>query len=126
MKGKIMSNKGLAETSTGTISAPTMYEEIEVIEDVARGHVKVVELIAYDFDKMEDVIDELTNQPTGAKRKLEKSRGPFFCQTKEQELAFKNNNPGARIETFNVQLLKSTAIEKLDDPKNMKAFEEAK
>lgn len=121
-----MSKDGLAVAPQGTTTAPTMYEEIEVIEDVARGHVKVVELIAYDFDKMVDVIDELTNQPTGTKRKIEKSRGPFFCQTKEQELIFKENNPDARIETFNVQLLKSTAIAKLNDPKNMDAFKEVK
>lgn len=121
-----MSKDGLAVASQGTTTAPTMYKEIEVIEDVARGHVQVVELIAYDFDKMVDVIDELTNQPTGKQKKLEKSRGPFFCQTKEQELVFKQNNPDARTETFTIQLLKSTAIAKIDAPKNMKAFEEAK
>ncbi len=117
-----MSEKGLAATPARTTPAPTMYEEIEVLENVARGHVMVTELIAYDFDRMVDVIDELTNQPTGKQKKLEKSRGPFFCQTKEQELVFKENNPKARVESFNVQLLKSTAIEKLNDAENMKAF----
>ena len=117
-----MSKTGLAVASDETTTAPTMYEEIEVIEDVARGHVQVVELVAYDFDKMVDVIDGLTGKPTGKQKKLEKPRGPFFCQTKEQEIIFKQNNPDARIETFTIQLLKSTGIAKLDDPETMKAF----
>lgn len=121
-----MENKGLAAASSvETTSAPKgMYEEIEEIEDVARGHVRVMEIIVYEFDRMEEVIDEFTGQPTGRERKVEKSHGPYFCQTKEQELIFKENNPGVRIESFNVQLLKSTAIKYLNSPKNMKQFKE--
>ncbi len=119
-----MSKDGLAVAPHGTTPAPGMYEDIEEIEEVARGHVKVVELIAYEFDRMEEIIDDLTGKPTGKMRKVEKSRGPYFCQTKEQEVVFGKNNPDARIETFNVQLLKSTAIRKLNDPENMKQFKE--
>ena len=118
-----MSKDGLAETPTGTISAPKgMYQEIEVLEDVARGHVKVTEIIAYDFVRMEEVIDDLTGQPTGKMKRIEKSRGPCFCQTPEDEATYKANNPDARIETFGIQLLKSTAIKYLNDPENMKQF----
>ena len=119
-----MTKDGLAEAPARTTSAPkTMYEEIEEIEDVARGHIRVKELIAYDFVRMETIKDELTGQDTDMKRKIEKSRGPYFCQTKEQEVVFGENNPKARIETFGIQLLKSTAIAKLNDPENMKQFE---
>lgn len=119
-----MSKDGLAMAPAGITKAPTMYEEIETIEDVARGHVLVTELIVYVFDKVVDVIDELSGIPTGAKKTLEKGRKPCFCQTKEQELIFAKNNPGVRIESFTVQLLKSTAIKYLNDPENMKQFKE--
>lgn len=119
-----MSKNGLAVAPSGTTPAPGMYEEIEEIEDVARGHVKVKELIVYEFDRMEEVIDDQTGKPSGKMRKVEKSRGPYFCQTKEQEVIFAENNPKVRIETFTIQLLKSTAIKKLNDPDNMKQFEE--
>jgi len=119
-----MPDKGLAAASpVETTSAPQgMYREIEEIEDVARGHVRVMEIIVYEFDRMEEIEDEFTGQYTGKKRKVEKSRGPYWCQTKEQEVIFKDNNPGVRTETFNVQLLKSTAIKYLNDPENMKQF----
>lgn len=118
-----MSEDGLAVALKGTTSAPEgMYEDIEAIEDVARGHVIVKQLIVYEFDRMEEIIDGLTDKPTGKMRKVEKSRGPFFCQTKEQEVVFRENNPEGRIETFTIQLLKSTAIKKLNDPDNMKQF----
>ena len=117
-------DEGLAAASaTETTSAPkTMYKEVEQDEEVARGHVKVMEIIVYEFDRMEEVIDEFTGQSTGRKRKVEKSRGPYWYQTKEQEVIFKENNPGVRTESFNVQLLKSTAIKYLNAPGNMKQF----
>lgn len=118
-----MSEKGLAGAPARTTAAPKgMYQEIEALEDVAKGHVVVKELIAYDFDRMEEVIDELTGQPTGKMRKIEKSRKPCFCQTPEDEAIYKANNSEARIETFGIQLLKSTAIKYLNDPENMKQF----
>lgn len=98
-----------------------MYEEIEQDENVARGCVKVKEIIAYDFVRMEKEIDELTGKPTGKKRRIEKG-SPYFCQTREQEQAFKENNPGIRTEMFEIQLLKSTAIKYLNDPENIKQF----
>lgn len=98
-----------------------MYEEIEQDENVARGCVKVKEIIAYDFVRMEKEIDELTGKPTGKKKRIEKG-SPYFCQTKEQEQAFKENNPGIRTEMFEIQLLKSTAIKYLNDPENIKQF----
>lgn len=94
----------------------TMYKEIEQDENVARGCVKVIEIIAYD--------------PVGKKRNeddtkdviVEKGRAPYYCQDPEDELVFAENNPNARTEKFNVQLLKSTAIRYLNDPENMKQF----
>ncbi len=120
-----MSKDGLAVAPKGITPAPEgMYEEIEAIEEVARGHVRVVELIVYEFDRMEEIIDDSTGKPTGKMRKVEKSRRPYFCQTKEQEVVFAQNNSAGRIETFTVQLLKSTAIKKLNDRENMRQFEE--
>lgn len=118
-----MGKDGLAETSTGTIPAPKgMYEEIETIEDVARGHVIVKELIVYDVVGVRKDEDGKIIIKDGKEVPLEKGRRPFFCQTNEQELVFKENNPNARIESFTIQLLKSTAIKKLNDPSNMKQF----
>ena len=120
-----MTKYGLAETQTGTISAPKeMYQELEQGDNVAKGYVQVMEIIAYDFDKTIDVIDELTGKPTGKKKTLEKSRKPCFCQLPEDEKIYKANNPTARIETFGVQLLKSTAIKYLNNPENVKQFKE--
>ena len=116
-----MINNGLAGASKGTTSAPTMYEEIEQGDEVARGHVQVVELIAYDFVRREFVKDEF-GSITDKQRVVEKGRAPYFCQTKEQEVIFKENNPDARIETFTIQLLKSTAIKYLDALRNVRQF----
>ncbi len=117
-----MTKDGLVEAPERTTPAPGMYQEIEALEDVAKGHVLVKELIAYDFDKMVEVIDDLTGQPTGKMKKIEKSRKPCFCQTPEDEAIYKANNSDARIETFGIQLLKSTAIKYLNNPENMKQF----
>ena len=119
-----MSNDGLAVTPEGTTAAPTLYEEIEEIEDVARGHVRVKEIIAYDFVEKRKVIerDKIDNEIGSKLVIIENGRAPYFCQTKEQEVIFKENNPDARIETFSIQLLKSTAIKYLDDPRNVKQF----
>ena len=118
-----MSKDGLAETQIGTISAPKgMYYEEEQDETVARGCVRITEVIAYDFVRMEKVKDELTGQETGQERKIEKSRGPYFYQDSEDFLVFRENNPDARFETFGIQVLKSTAKKYIDSPKNIKQF----
>ena len=99
-----------------------MYEEIEQGENVARGCVRVIELIAYDFDRMEKEKDEQTGKYTGKEIPIEKGRAPCFCQSPEDEVVYRANNPKARIESFGIQLLKSTAIKYLNDPENMKQF----
>ncbi len=123
-------SKGLAETSAETTPAPTMYEEREQTENVARGHVEVVEIIGYEATKEPRRHPPERDGVKGAVRKdkegnilyVEISRGPYFCQTPEQEQIFKENNPKLRTESFTVQLLKSTAIKYLDSPRNMKQF----
>ena len=125
-----MRNDGLAGASKGTTSAPTMYEEIEQGDEVARGHVQVKEIIAYDATKTprrhppekEGLVGEIWKDKDGNILYVENGRPPYFCQTKEQEVIFKENNPDARIETFGIQLLKSTAIKYLNDPRNVKQF----
>ena len=128
-----MSNNGLAVTPEGTTSAPKLYEEMEQMGDVARGHVEVKEIIAYDFVEKRKVIerDKMGNEIGSKMVIIENGRKPYFCQTKEQELIFKENNPGVRTEDFNsgvrtesfsIQLLKSTAIKYMDDPRNVKQF----
>lgn len=128
-----MSNDGLAVTPEGTIAAPTLYEEVEQGDDVAKGHVQVKEIIAYDFVEKKKVIerDKLGNEIGSKWVIIENGRPPYFCQTKEKELVFLENNPGTRTEDFNsgvrtesfsIQLLKSTAIKYLNDPRNVKEF----
>jgi hypothetical protein len=134
-----MSNDGLAVTPEGTTAAPTLYEEVEQGDEVAKGHVAVKEIIAYDFVERKKVIekDKLGNEIGSKWVIIENGRKPYFCQTKEQELIFKENNPGVRevdsnkvviaasgvrTESFSIQLLKSTAIKYLNDPRNVKQF----
>lgn len=135
-----MVEKGLAAASSAeTTTAPkTMYKEVEQNENVARGYVEVTEIIAYDYVGKEEVIDDLTGEPTGQMRIVEKGRSPYFCQDKEDVRIFMDNNPGTRTEdankvviaasgvrteTFVIQLFKSTAIKYLNAPRNMKQFE---
>lgn len=108
---------GLTETSkTETISVPKiMYRETEQAENVARGHVMVTEIIAY------DIVGKKKNED-GKEIDVEKGRPPYFCQDKEDATIFAENNPGTRTETFTVQLLKSTAIKCLNNPENVKQF----
>ena len=126
-----MSNQGLAETQVGTTPAPTMYKEIEQNENVARGHIEVIEIIAYDAtkeprryppDKDQDIGDIMKDKDRNILY-VEISRGPYFCQDPEDALIFAENNPTTRTETFTVQVRKSTAIKYLDAPQNMKQFE---
>lgn len=128
-----MSNDGLAVTPEGTTAAPTLYEEVEQGDEVARGHVQVKEIIAYDFVEKRKVIerDKLGNEIGSKLVIIENGRKPYFCQTKEQELIFLENNPGVRTkesnsgvrtESFSIQLLKSTAIKYMNDPRNVKQF----
>ena len=86
------------------------------------GCVAVTEIIAYDFVKMEKERDELSGDLTGKEIKIEQSRGPYFCQTKEQERIFGENNPDARKESFGIQLLESTAKEFMNKPENVDQF----
>lgn len=126
-----MSKTGLAETSQETTSAPTMYREIEQEENVARGHVEVIEIIAYDATKEPrrhplekgETKGRIKKDADGNTLYVERSRGPYFCQDPEDALVFAENNPTTRTETFTVQVRKSTAIKYLDAPENMKQFE---
>ena len=118
-----MSKDGLAVASEETTSAPKgMYREEEQDETVARGCVRVTEVIAYDFVRMEKVRDELTGKFTDMERKVERSRGPYFYQDSEDFIIFKENNPDARLESFGIQMLKSTAIKRMNSRENMKQF----
>ena len=125
-----MSDKGLAGT-TATTSAPKMFREVEQDEDVARGHVKVIEIIAYDATKeprrhppeKDELKGEIRKDKNGNILYVEISRGPYFCQDPEDAQIFSENNPDTRTETFTVQLRKFTAIKYLDAPRNVKSFE---
>ena len=87
----------------------------QAAENVAIGCMKVTELIAY------DAIGSETND-VGKVTIIERGRAPAFCRTTEEEVLFKRNNPNARIETFTIQLLKSTAEKYLNRPENKKQF----
>ncbi len=124
-----MSN-GTTKTSEETTKAPTMYREIEQEENVARGHVEVIEIIAYDATKEPrrhalergEVQERIKKDDYGKTMYVEASRGPYFCQDPEDALIFAENNPTTRTETFTVQVRKSTAVRYLDAPENMKQF----
>ena len=116
--------KGLAETTKVITPAPMYQEETERDENVARGCVKVTEIIAYDAtkEKRKNAEGEVKKDRDGKVLYVEVPRRPYFCQTKEQEAIFSENNPSTRTETFEIQLLKSTAVKYLNDPENMKQF----
>ena len=124
-------NEGLAKTSKEITKAPTMYREVEQDENVARGCVEIIEIIAYDATK-EPMRHPLEKGETKGRIKkdadgdtlyVEVARDPYFCQDPEDALIFSENNPDSRTETFTVQLRKSTAVKYLDAPRNMKQFE---
>ncbi len=123
-------NEGLAKAPKETTKAPTMYQEIEQGENVARGHVEVIEIIAYDPTKEPrrhplekgETQGRIKKDNDGATMYVESPRAPYFCQDPEDALTFAENNPDARTETFTIQIRKSTAIEYLDAPRNMKQF----
>ena len=113
-----MSKEGLAEAVKTTTEAPKMYEKVEQDETVPRGYVKVMEIIAYDpiGKKVNDV---------GKVSIVVKGRAPYFCQDSLDISRFKDNNKGARIETFSIQLPERTAIKYINDERNMAQFKEA-
>ena len=111
-----MSETGLAETSQETTPAPTMYREEEQDETVAKGHIRVTEVIVY------DVVGKKKNED-GKEVDVEKGRRPYFYQDPEDYITFRDKNPKARLETFGIQMLRSTAIKYLNDSENMKQFE---
>ena len=123
--------QGLAKTSEETTKAPTMYQEIEQGENVARGHVEIIEIIAYDATKepmrhlpeKDGTAGEIKKDKEGKTLYVEIGRKPYFCQDPEDALVFAENNPGVRTETFTIQVRKSTAVKYLDSPRNMKQFE---
>ena len=84
-------------------------EAVETSErTVAIGHVPVKQI--------------LTKPTLDAVGQIVKAGKTYFCETKEQELIFKENNPGVETESFNIELLKSTADKYLSDPQNRKQF----
>ncbi len=125
-----MSDTGLVEAAEATTPAP-MYREVEQNDNVARGHVEVIEILAYDATKeprrhppeKNEVEGEIRKGKNGEVLYVEIGREPYFCQDPEDALTFAENNPDVRTETFTVQVRKSTAIKYLNSPRNMKQFE---
>ena len=117
-----MVDKGLAAASEETTVAPTMYQEIEQAENVARGCAETTELIAYEATKeprrhtpeKPGLQGEKKTDREGNVLYVEIPHGPYFCQTKEQEVVFKENHPNMRIESYAIQLLKNTAKKLID------------
>ena len=99
--------------------AATMYKEIIQGEDVPRGYIKLIQIIPYDKAKVKK-IDVEKNKVVMVDTEI--GRRSYFCQDKEDLLIFKENNPEPRLETHDVQVLKSTAVKYLNDPENMKEF----
>ena len=125
-------NNETTKAPQGTTTA-SMYREIEQEENVARGHVEVIEIIAYKATKEprryppeKPGIQGEIMKKDGKTLYVEVSSGPFFCQDPEDEQIFTENNPDLRTETFTIQVRKSTAIKYLNAPENMKRFKEVK
>ncbi len=126
-----MEKQGLAEAAKATTKAPTMYREIEQEENVARGCVEVIEILAYDVTKeprrhppeKDGLTGEIRKDKDGNILYVENGREPYFCQDPEDAQVFAENNPAVRTETFTIQLRKSTAVKYLNAPRNMKQFE---
>ncbi len=126
-----MNKEGLAVASVETTPAPAMYREVEQQENVARGCVEVIEIIAYDATKeprryppeKPGIIGEIMKDKDGGVLYVEVGHAPYFCQDPEDSLIFAENNPDVRTETFTIQVTKSTAIKYLNSQRNMKQFE---
>lgn len=46
----------------------------------------------------------------------------YFCTTAQEQQIFDENNPGAKTETFNIELSIPIANERLNNPENKKQF----
>jgi hypothetical protein len=130
-RNKIMSKDGLAVAPQGTTSAPKgMYREEEQDETVARGCVRITEVIAYDATKTPrryppeepGIAGAIMTDRSGKTLYVENSRGPYFYQDSEDFVIFKENNPNARLETFGIQVLRSTAVKYINRPENIEQF----
>jgi len=106
---------GLVETPDERTTSTPFYREMEQDENVAKGCIKVTEIIVYDPAGTRK--DE-----EGIERPVEKARRPYYCQDREDLRFFESKNPNSRIETFTIQLLKSTAVKYLNDPENAGQF----
>ncbi|MCK5016957.1 MAG: hypothetical protein KAS32_07775 [Candidatus Peribacteraceae bacterium] len=65
-------------------------------ESIVRGHKKVIEIIA------------------GGKK--------YFCDSMEGKMIFSQNNPGVKVEMYNIELPLHLADRYLNDPENKKQF----
>jgi len=125
-----MSKQGLAEATKVTTPAPTMYQELEQNENVARGCVEVIEVILYDATKTPQrylserhgVAGAIKRDESGSILYEEAGRDPYFCQDPLDVYTLEENNPKSRVETFTIQLRKPTAIEYINSKRNMDAF----
>jgi hypothetical protein len=70
--------------------------ELDAEQPTTRGHKRVIQIIA--------------------------GKEIYFCRTPEEQMIFSENNPGVETETFNIELLNSTAEKYLNDPENKKQF----
>jgi len=105
---------GTTEVTEKKTPAP-MFEEIEQGDDIAKGHVKVIQLNVY------EVVGTKKNE-YGETIPDKEGRGSFFCQDPEDVNVFMKLNPKLETEQFTVQLMKSTAIKYINNPENMKRF----
>jgi hypothetical protein len=84
------------------------------------------------LDLMQILIDKLSIQPAPQpEQEIEKTvkviqinmgEKRFFCKTPEEQQVFQDNNPGAKTESFNIELTPATARGFLDNPENKKQF----
>ena len=123
-------SQGLAKAPEEITKAPTMYQDIEQGENVARGCASVIEVIPYDItkeprrhppdrDRMEG---DIMKDKNGNTLYVEIPRKPLFCQDPEDVTVFTESNPKVRVETFTIQIRKTTAKNYIDSEYNMKSF----
>ena len=84
-------------------------EQVAVQErTVAKGHKPVKQII------VKPTLDAAGNVKVAGKS--------YFCETSEEQEIFKTNNPGVETESFDIEMLISTADKYLNDPENRKQF----
>lgn len=106
------------ETAVKTLSNREKVESLEEHLEDLENRVQLLEIIAR---KAPEALPE--PQPETKKIVQINAKGKkYFCETKQEQAIFAENNPGTKTETFDVELHVFAADKYLNDPENKKQF----